>query len=120
MNLLADESVDQSIVRRLREDGHRVWSVAEMEPGISDDAVLEQANREQAVLVTADKGFGDLVFRQRRTNAGVVLLRLAGLSSASKAKLVASCFHSHPAELAGAFTVISPIAIRIRNVRGKT
>ena len=33
MNLLADESVDRQIVERLRQDGHRVTYVAEMEPG---------------------------------------------------------------------------------------
>ena len=33
MNCLADESVDRQIVERLRQDGHQVWYVAEMEPG---------------------------------------------------------------------------------------
>lgn len=117
MNLLADESVDEPIVRRLRDAGHRVWYVAEMEPGLDDDAVLGRANQEKALLVTADKGFGELVFRQRQANAGVVLIRLAGLSSASKAEIVTSCFHSHPAELLQAFTVISPDAIRVRRPR---
>ncbi len=34
MRILADESVDQPIVERLRLDGHSVPYVAEMEPGI--------------------------------------------------------------------------------------
>lgn len=45
MNLFADESIDQPIVERLRDHGHRVWYVAEMDPGISDDMVLDLANR---------------------------------------------------------------------------
>ncbi|MBI4572564.1 MAG: DUF5615 family PIN-like protein [candidate division NC10 bacterium] len=49
MNFLADESVDRQVVGRLREDGHLVRYVAEMEPGISDDAVLELANRDWKV-----------------------------------------------------------------------
>ena len=63
MNLLADESLDYQIVYQLRQDGHVVWYVAEMDPGIADDLVLELANRESAVLLTADKDFGELVFR---------------------------------------------------------
>lgn len=55
MNFLADESVDRQIVERLRQDGHLVWYVAEMEPGISDDIVLASANQEAALLLTADK-----------------------------------------------------------------
>ena len=45
MNLLADESVDKSIVDRLREDGHTVSYIAELAPSIDDDAVLHQANQ---------------------------------------------------------------------------
>ncbi len=41
MNLTADEGVDRQIVDRLRLDGHRVHYVAEVEPGVSDDAVLD-------------------------------------------------------------------------------
>lgn len=44
MNLLIDESVDRQIVERLRQDGHNVLYIAEMEPGISDDVILERAN----------------------------------------------------------------------------
>lgn len=64
MKFLADESVDYQIVDRLRQDGHEIWYVAEMEPGISDDAVLDEANKKMAILLTSDKDFGELVFRQ--------------------------------------------------------
>jgi predicted nuclease of predicted toxin-antitoxin system len=114
MNLLADESVDRPIVDRLRHDHHRVWYVAEMEPGIADDIVLELANREGAVLLTADKDFGELVFRQYRLTSGVVLLRLAGLSPTRKAQIVLSGIKKHMTELMQAFTVMTPGAIRIR------
>lgn len=114
MKLLADESVDGPIVDRLRAEGHHVWYVAEMEPGISDDAVLTLANRETAPLLTADKGFGELVFRQRRTTSGVALIRLAGLSSTGKAEVVVSAISNHASELLQAFTVITPHTVRIR------
>lgn len=44
MNLIADECVDQQIVACLREEGHEIFYVVEMEPGISDEAILEKAN----------------------------------------------------------------------------
>lgn len=44
MKLLADEGVDSAIVTRLRSDGHDVVYVAELSPGITDEAVLELAN----------------------------------------------------------------------------
>jgi predicted nuclease of predicted toxin-antitoxin system len=66
MNLLADESIDRPIVVRLRQEGHIVRYIAELEPGISDDKVLEIANNEAAPLLTADKDFGELVYRHHR------------------------------------------------------
>ena len=57
MNLLADESMDKPIVEQLRQDGHDVLYVAEMEPGISDEVVLQRANEHQALLITEDKDF---------------------------------------------------------------
>jgi len=45
MNFVADESVDQPIVTRLRKEGHNVFAVVEMEPSISDEAVLALANQ---------------------------------------------------------------------------
>jgi predicted nuclease of predicted toxin-antitoxin system len=114
MNLLADESVDKPIVDRLRHDGHDVVYVAELSPSISDDEVLEEANRQNALLVTADKDFGELVFRQHRVHGGVILIRIFGASASLKADIVGETFSNRAAEMAGAFTVISPGMVRIR------
>jgi predicted nuclease of predicted toxin-antitoxin system len=114
MKFVADENIDHQIVDRLRQDGHTVMSVAEMDPGISDDVVLDLANQEGSLLLTADKDFGELVFRQHRLMTGVVLIRLAGLSPLRKAEAVSSAIKRHITELPHAFAVISPGVIRIR------
>lgn len=80
--------------------------VAELEPGISDDAVLDIANRESAVLVTADKDFGEIVFRQGRSSGGVVLIRLEGLSPEGKARTVSAAINTHLEEIPGNFSVL--------------
>jgi hypothetical protein len=54
MNLLADENIDGPIVARLRADGHDVVYVAELDPGILDEPVLDDANARSAILLTAD------------------------------------------------------------------
>ena len=115
MNLLADESVDSPIVERLRQDGHVVFYIAELDPGIDDDAVLDEANRSGALLITSDKDFGELVFRMGRIGTGVVLVRLSGLSTDVKASMVSSVFDSRGHELLSAFSVISPGRVRIRH-----
>lgn len=116
MNLFADESKDRQIVDRLRREGHPVRYVADMQPGIPDDIVLDLANQEADVLLTADKDFGEMVFRQGRITSGIFLVRLAGLSPARKARLVAAAVNQHSEELPGGFAVLTPGSFRIRRL----
>ncbi len=117
LRILADESVDRQVVDRLRTEGHDVAYVAESAPGTDDDVVLDRANRDGAVLITADKDFGELVYRQGRAQSGVVLMRLAGLRPDRKAEIVASFIRARTAELERSFTVIAPTTARIRRPR---
>ena len=115
MNLLADESVDRQIVERLRADGHEVLYVAEVEPSISDNVVFDRANERLALLVTGDKDFGEIVFRDNRlSSGGVILLRLMGLSAEKKAEIVSEAFQTRGAEFPNLFSVVAPGKIRIR------
>jgi len=115
MNILADECIDQQIVARLRSEGYNVLYVAEFDPGIPDDVVLKQANECDAMLLTADKDFGELVFRLKHIHGGVMLLRLAGFSPEQKADIVAEVFQHHAQGLQHNFSVVSPGMVRIRS-----
>ena len=55
-----------------------------MAPGIVDEVVLTQSRSSASVLITADKDFGELVFRRRQATTGVLLVRLSGLAPATK------------------------------------
>ena len=116
MKVLADESVDKDIVFRLRDDGHAVEYVAEMSPGIMDEEVLLLTSDDNTLLVTADKDFGELIFRQGYVKRGIVLYRLAGLSSGEKADIVSKVIAEHGKELLQAFSVITDKAVRIRKI----
>jgi predicted nuclease of predicted toxin-antitoxin system len=114
VTLVADEGVDKQIVRELRSAGYIVEYVAEMDPGISDNEVLQRARDARALLLTEDKDFGELVYRQQQASFGVVLLRMAGLTSLAKTECVLAAFVEHATEFADAFTVISARNVRIR------
>ena len=114
MKLVADEGVDGKIVERLRQRGHDVTYVAELAPGIEDDLVLSKAHAADALLLTSDKDFGELVFRLGRRSSGVLLLRFAGLSSEMKAEAVAATIERHGSELLHGFAVLSPGGLRLR------
>jgi predicted nuclease of predicted toxin-antitoxin system len=114
MNLVADEGVDKAIVDGLRTGGFRVAYFAEEGAGSDDTEVLAAADTAQSLLLTCDKDFGELVFRNRLSTAGVVLIRLEGLTAESKASVVAQAISEHGQEMLQAFTVISPGLMRVR------
>ena len=99
MKIVADESVDWPMVERLRGDGHEVIAIVESCPGAPDERVLEPANASAAILLTADRDFGELVFRLGQISAGVVLVRLAGLGRESKLARVSDLFENMPLSL---------------------
>lgn len=120
MKIVADESIDEQIVRQLRQDKYDVFYVAESDPGITDDVILQQANESESLLITADKDFGELVFRQGFIHTGVVLIRLSGVSPEGKAEIVSEVFNKYFDKLIGNFTVISPSIVRIRSEHKKS
>ena len=71
---------------------------------------------ESTLLLTADKDFGELIFRQGYVKRGIVLYRLAGLASQEKADIISSVIAEHGEELLKAFSVITEKAVRIRRV----
>lgn len=114
MKLVVDENLHAGAVARLRAAGHDVIWIAELAPRLKDNLVLQQASDAGALLVTEDKDFGELVFRQRLISSGVILLRCPGLSPEGKGQVLAQTIGRHGDELKGAFTVIAPGAVRIR------
>lgn len=117
MQFVADESIDCQIVQRLRQDGFAVYSIAEESPSIADPKVLATANRRKSILITADKDFGELVFRLQKTHEGVVLVRLPGVKPWDKAEIVASVVATYDKKLSKVFTVVTYSSVRIRSGR---
>lgn len=81
MRVLADENVPEPAVAALRAHGYDVVWMHEVAAGTPDLEVLARAQREQRVLVTLDKDFGELAFRHgAAAQCGVVLVRLTAIS----------------------------------------
>jgi predicted nuclease of predicted toxin-antitoxin system len=114
LKFLCDADVDRPLVDRLRDEGHDVLYMAEIKKDSADEEVLKVANENGAVLITRDKGFGELVFRQGLSTHGVLLLRLAGLPMGERSALLARAVHEHSAKFRGAFSVLTRSGLRIR------
>ena len=63
MRFLVNENVTGTVIQELRQRGHNVLSVKESMRSEQDDVILARAQREQRLVVTHDKDFGELAFR---------------------------------------------------------
>jgi predicted nuclease of predicted toxin-antitoxin system len=114
MRILADENVDAPIIAWLAGCGHDVLRMCESSPGASDEAVVTLAEREQRVIITSDRDFGELVFRHRARPAGVVYLRLGGLAPEEMLAKFQAAWAATESRVTGSFIVVTPGPIRVR------
>jgi hypothetical protein len=79
MVLVADEGVDRGIVARLRADGHEVLYIAEIAPGIADEAVGGRTQGPQRFVYSRTEGGGmktvDLRSEQRSLSEVLALAK---------------------------------------------
>ena len=116
MKFLADENIEGEIVGTLRLAGFEVADVKEITPGIEDGAVLALANESEAILLTNDKDFGELVYRDRMASSGIILLRFEELSIADRIERLKEVLNEHSEDLPGSFSVVSDRGMRIRKM----
>jgi len=77
MKFLLDENVDLPLGDYLNARGYDVTAVAlDYTRSIEDHEVLEIARAEDRILITNDKDFGELIYRQQLEHTGVILFRL--------------------------------------------
>lgn len=114
MRLLANENFPEEAVIALRLAGHDVVWVRTEAPGISDEEVLAWAQREQRILITFDKDFGDLAFHARLpATCGIILFRIAA-PSAGRVGRAAVATLNRLNDWAGYFSVVEEHQTRSR------
>ncbi len=114
MKVLADENLDAPVVRWLRERGHDVLWVAESDPGADDARVIDTARVQQRIVITFDRDFGDLVFRQRHRPPGLILLRVRTSSAPELLQVFKEVWPVIETRVSGHFVVVSRRKVRIR------
>lgn len=75
MKLLLDANISIRTVLQLRKEGFDVTSIQELNPNETDTKILARAFKQKMVVITYDKDFGDLVFRDHLKHSGVIILR---------------------------------------------
>ncbi|MBI2507688.1 DUF5615 family PIN-like protein [Candidatus Woesearchaeota archaeon] len=116
LKFLVDESTGRKLVSSLREKGYDTEYISEDLLGADDEIVLEEALKDDRILITNDKDFGEIVFRRKKHSKGVILLRLNIDNPENRLKLLLYVIEKLGVELSGKFLVISEAGIRMRKI----
>ncbi len=102
-----DECAGPAVARWLYLQEHEVISVSPDNRGLDDLSILQWAAADNRIVVTCDKDFGELVFRQGEPHRGVVLLRMEDQSPAVKTAMLQYLLEQAAPLLEGNFVVVT-------------
>lgn len=88
MKFITDENLGIQIPNFLKNLGYDVISAIEVALSQPDIDILKIANKTNRILLTTDKDFGELVFKEKLIHSGVILLRLKDESVENKKKVL--------------------------------
>ena len=114
MKILADENISRDVVAWLRSTGHDVLAASETDPGAEDIDWASIAMQDQRLILTFDKDFGELVFRDGLPCHGIVLMRLDELTGAEILERIQNAWSVVEANPFGMFIVITEQKVRVR------
>ena len=95
LRVLVDVSAGVSVTSFLRQQGHDVVSVREIDARASDANVLATAVSENRIIITMDKNFGELIHKSGHPHRGVLLLRMEEQDGKTKVKTVSRILEEH-------------------------
>jgi hypothetical protein len=116
MRFLANENFPDAAVSAIQTAGHDIVSIRLVAPGSSDADVLARSVRDQRILLTFDKDFGELARASGLLAVcGIVLFRMPMPRPADVGQKLAELILSRT-DWTGHFAVIEPGRIRMRRL----
>ncbi|MEW5920430.1 MAG: DUF5615 family PIN-like protein [Bacillota bacterium] len=107
LSFLADVNVEKMIIETIKEFYYDVKCVSEIKPNMLDEDVIKLANFEKRVLITNDKDFGELIYRQNLLSSGVIMFRIKGHNTREKINIFRKLLLSYNDKLCGYLVIIT-------------
>ena len=119
MKFLTDVNASGTLARWLIQQNHDVVKVSEKNPRMTDEEILSWAMSENRIIVTTDKDFEEMIWRQEKPHCGV--LRMENLPRRERLALMQDVLDRHSDDLeVGAIVIASSTKFRVRKFRTKS
>ncbi|PSG98530.1 MAG: hypothetical protein BRC29_00195 [Nanohaloarchaea archaeon SW_7_43_1] len=115
MKFIVDESTGKKVADFLNEDYDTVFVGEEM-LGASDSEIIKKARREDRIIVTNDKDFGQLAVKDGREAKGILLLRLKLETPQNKIKITEQVLADHREKLEDNLVVAKEDSTKVRPI----
>ena len=113
MRFLVDECTGTSVANWLKSQNHEIFSVFDQWRGVTDDAILEKCYKENYILITSDKDFGEMVFRNQKVHNGIILIRCNPNNYLKRIEVLSKLLKNYSDKISNNFIVISNDFVRI-------
>ena len=115
MKILANENIPLNSVQYLKSKGYDIKSIGLDNPSISDNEVIEIAIKEDRLIITFDRDYGELIYKYGyKPKAGVIYLRFKEFSPVFPGQLIHDILQLRELNFNNKLTVIDENGIRQR------
>jgi predicted nuclease of predicted toxin-antitoxin system len=115
MRFLANKNIPLPSVIFIRESGYGINAIIVDSPGISDEEILKRAAEEKSIILTFDRGYGELIFKRKLTPPeGIIYFRFTPTTPIETAQQLLKLIEIPDLSLEKMFTTVERERIRQR------
>ncbi len=112
--IVVDIGVGKIIEEWLSIQKFKIISIRKINSQMPDLEILKLANEEKALIITMDKDFGELVYKEFSLHYGILLLRLEDAVAEEKLSVIRNIFQNSYSQIKNNFSVYQNGKLRIR------
>ena len=114
INIVIYVGVGKIIEEWLFNNGFKIFAMRNINPEMTDIDIVKLANNENAIIITMDKDFGELVYKNHSLHKGILLLRLDDAVAEEKLSVIQNIFPAYLSQIQNSFCVYQNGKFRIR------
>ena len=114
MKFLIDVSLGCAVDDFMKNSVYDVICVRDINSNMEDIEILKLADRDNRIVVTMDKDFGELVYKHSIKHQGVLLLRLEDESAVEKITAITNILNKYPEQIQNSFCTYKNNLLRVK------